>query len=641
MEALLFSEASYAGGAVNLFFGGANNSSALRTNLVFKSPPYEGGKVRLVFGTETGSEGSGPAPDPVSLTVQAMLPAPTLAMATLFDNRLTTWRDQRVACPYQAAQKTRDSTSSGWRSAKQELGGLDLPWQHAAKSGKATDVPFAISLPTENSSVMPWAIADSVDALGSFAYQKAAAQEASAAGIWELGLPKAVSAQSLMEAATRLQDMKMGVWQIAASLGRVLNDDFGRGRALVLPTEIMPWQVARPPQAGGEVWPIVIGQIDRYVPDPNLLFQCPPLAAPWVLLFGHLPCYLSGTLSAFYILPARFYMTTNTVFAQLLPSLADVPIYAGTTISADVGSYGWTLSATGPTSLYDQLKPLPGQPKQISVTINGLPWLFAIDHPRRATSFGKDVVQITGRSVTALLGSQFARDTSRLNTAPATAQQLAALALDNTGVALDWGLEDWLVPAGAWSHAGTPLEAVQAIAAAAGGYVQSARNAATLQVRHPYPLLPGGVLGGPWNWNGAFTPDVTLAPDAIISISEDLRESPEINAVYVSGATQGVLALVKRAGSAGDLLGSQVTDALITANEAAQQRGLAILGAAGGRIMRRLELPVLTGLNQPGVLSTDQLLGISGASPWRGRVRAVSVSDSRPALRQNVLVEVA
>lgn len=334
-------------------------------------------------------------------------------------------------------------------------------------------------------------------------------------------------------------------------------------------------------------------------------------------------------------------MTINTVTAELLPSLAPVPLYSGATISQDVGSYAWTLSATGPASLYTQLAPVLGQPKVLRVTINGIAFVFQLDSPRRSQSFAKTEVQITGRSVTASLGTGFARETTRLSTNPFNAQQLAAQALENTGVSLDWGIEDWLVPAGAWSHSGTPLAAVQAIAEAAGGYVQSHRTLAQLLVRHPYPLLPGGVPGGPWNWYGAFAADVTLSPDAIISRSVEVRPAAAINAVYVSGETQGVRALVKRAGTAGDLLGAFAVDPLITNGVVATQRGTAILGAGGDKLMHQLELPVLVGAGQPGVLNTDQLIQVQDSPPWRGRVRAVSVKHQRPQLRQNVLVEAA
>ncbi len=357
-----------------------------------------------------------------------------------------------------------------------------------------------------------------------------------------------------------------------------------------------------------------------------------------LLNFGRFPCPVAAVLQ---ILPARYYMTINTVTAELLPSLAPVPLYAGATISQDVGSYAWTLSATGPASLYAQLAAVPGQPKVLRVTINGIAFVFQLDSPRRSQTFGKTEVQITGRSVTAALGTGFARETTRLSTAPFTAQQLAAQALANTGVTLDWSIEDWLVPAGAWSHSGTPLAAVQAIAEAAGGYVQSHRTLAQLLVRHPYPLLPGGVPGGPWNWNGAFAADVVIAPDVIVRRSTEVRPAAAINAVYVSGADQGVLALIKRAATAGDALGSMAVDALITSDVVARQRGTAILGAGGDKLMHQLELPVLVGAGQPGVLSTDQLIQVQDSPPWRGRVRAVSVTHQRPQVRQTVLVEAA
>jgi hypothetical protein len=41
------------------------------------------------------------------------------------------------------------------------------------------------------------------------------------------------------------------------------------------------------------------------------------------------------------------------------------------------------------------------------------------------------------------------------------------------------------------------------------------------------------------------------------------------------------------------------------------------------------------------VLSTDQLVEVSDTVPWRGRVRAVSVTANSPSVRQNVLIEVA
>lgn len=458
---------------------------------------------------------------------------------------------------------------------------------------------------------------------------------------WQQGAQVAISVMDDFVQLLPFKHHKILRWQDAELLGVLREQPFSVGRWFATHRGL-PWQPGRKPPSGREV-PVLPPEPPTYAPGYDLNFICKclfPKAQAVMLNFGLSQCpeQLVGLLS---ILPARFYMTINTLTAELLPSLAPVPIYAGATISQDVGSYAWTLSATGPASLYGQLAGVPGTPKVLRVAVNGIAFVFQLDSPRRSQSFGKTEVQITGRSVTAALGTGFARETTRLSTAPFTAQQLAAEALGNTGVSLGWGIEDWLVPAGAWSHSGTPLSAVQAIAEAAGGYVQSHRTLAQLLVRHPYPLLPGGVPGGPWNWNGAFAADVVIAPDVIVSRSSEVRPAAAINAVYVSGANQGVLALVKREGTAGDALGSMAVDALITGDVVARQRGTAILGAGGDKLMHQLELPVLVGAGQPGVLSTDQLIQVQDSPPWRGRVRAVSVTHQRPQVRQTVLVEAA
>lgn len=358
------------------------------------------------------------------------------------------------------------------------------------------------------------------------------------------------------------------------------------------------------------------------------------LQPPWVIVVDD----GDETAALITILPARFYMTTHDVYAERLPDLAPVPLYDAT-VSADAGSYCWTLQLSGPASLFDLLAPVSGLPAQIRVTMDGIPWVFAVDGMQRTSAFGKTGVSVTGRSVTALIGAPYLRALTRDNVdADRLAQQLALDALQYSGVDLDWGLTDWLVPAGAWSHQGTPLDAVQAIAQAAGGYLQSHRSAATLLTRHPYSQRPGDNPGAPWGWMTG-PADVDLAPDAIITDGVERRDGPDINAVYVSGTSQGVLAHVKRTGTAGDKLSAMVTDALITHAHAARQRGLAVLGAAGSKYNVRLELPVLTGASQPGVLEVGQLVQVNAASPWRGRVRAVSAAYKRPTLRQTVTLE--
>lgn len=334
-------------------------------------------------------------------------------------------------------------------------------------------------------------------------------------------------------------------------------------------------------------------------------------------------------------------MTTHSLVAFRLPDMAPIPLY-DCTLSADVGSFAWQFSASGPESLFSLLAPTMGPsaalPQLIQITLDGLQWVFLVESLKRDHTFGKRSISISGRSQTALVGAPWMRDASFNNASPANAEQLAAQVLDLSGVAVNWGITDWLVPSGAWSFAGNRLAAVQAIAEAAGGYLQSHRSTATLQVRHPYPPMPGGDNGGPWNW-GLGAADVELAPDAVITSAIERRDGADINAVYASGTSQGVLALIKRAGTAGDKLAVLQTDALITASQAAQQRGLAVLGKAGPQYAVSLELPVLTGLGQPGVIDVGSLVQVNEATPWRGRVRSVSVNAAMPKARQIITLE--
>jgi hypothetical protein len=429
-------------------------------------------------------------------------------------------------------------------------------------------------------------------------------------------------------------------WQLASRWQALASAHHGSG----LPVSARlcaPWQVARPWPSGKEVWPPIDPNagLPRVI-DTNLVFACPPWAGgPVHLVFGR-NC-IAGPIApgaTLFILPARFFMAVHTLTALRLSDGAPVPIF-DVSLSSDAGSFAWTFSASAPASVFEQLAPAAGLPAQIRITLDGMPFVFVVDSLQREERFGQRGVRIGGRSATALLARPYSREASRLNTAQRTAQQLAEEALEFTGVSLDWALEDWLIPAGAYSHLGTPLAAVQAIVEAAGGYLQSHRALPQLLARHPYPTLPGGIPGGPWNWGGAFAADVELAPDALITQSIERRDGPDINGVYLRGANQGTFALVKRTSTAADKLAALVVDPLITATEAAQQRGLSVLGAGGPKHLVSLSLPVLTGPGQPGVLDVGQLVQVNAAQPWRGRVRSVSVNAKMPTARQTVALE--
>jgi len=478
----------------------------------------------------------------------------------------------------------------------------DAPWQRAAPLDRFEALPWVITAPADDRRVAPWGGPYTPTSFEPAAPWAVAMRtdEAAAAPWGRFERLLQIEPESGWGVSRAMDEAALAPW---GAFGRMQN---------VLPRA--PWGMAR------------VSDLDQAAPWSRFTR---PLSPGWMVVVPSDPGPVPDAL--FYILPARFYMTVHNLYAERLPDSADVPIYEAT-IGADAGSFAWSFTASGPPALFDLLAPVDGLPAQIRIMVDGIAFVFAVESRRRTEKFGQRAVSIAGRSATALVGAPWQRETARSAADPYTAQQLAAAALDLSGVALDWGLTDWLVPAGAWSHQGTPLAAVMAIAQAAGGYVLSHRSAPTLLTRHPYPTAP-------WSW-GAGAADVELAPDALITVAAEERGGNDINAVYASGTTTGVLARVLRTGTAGDKLAAMVTDPLITHVDAARQRGLAVLGAAGAKQAITLELPVLTGAGgDPGILDVGQLVQINAATPWRARVRAVSVSARMASVRQSVTLE--
>lgn len=605
-------------------------------DLIFNSPPTPAGSANLVF----GGTASAPPPPPVFITQSIHFAAPGFGMAVVYDNRVARSLSSRTSAAHQVANQAFTTTTSSWALSSPQIVQAQALWGTAKPLQTSATVPIQPAQQNTQSAAIPWQKGAALQAQANGAHQAAIPYQAAATALWQIARQTAATSSAGHQAATRLHADLQALWQLAQQASQQLAVPSGRSTRNRSTAPVLVWQIAGQARGGRSVWPPVVSVPAPFVPDANLLFQCPlNTSTPLELLFGSHPCSNLQPAATFFILPARFYMTTHNLIAHRLPDLAEVPLY-DCTVSADVGSFAWQLSASGPESLFTQLAPTEGAalPQQLQITLDGLVWVFAVESLKRSHQFGKRSVAIGGRSVTALVGAPWLRDRSFNNQAAANAQQLAAQALDLTGVALDWGITDWLVPSGAYSYAGTPLGAVQAIAQAAGGYVQSHRSAAALQVRHPYPPRPSGDSGGPWNW-GLGNADIELSPDAVITSSIERRDGADINGVYVSGTTQGVLAWVKRAGSAGNLLAAQQTDALITASQAAQQRGLAILGKGGAQYAVGLELPVLTGPGQPGVIDVGSLIQVNEPTPWRGRVRSVQVNAAMPTARQTITLE--
>lgn len=444
--------------------------------------------------------------------------------------------------------------------------------------------------------------------------------------------------------ATQWQDMlhdrrkaTASTWQPAARASREWHGSFGPGRPA--PVGWVPrWQVGIRPPAGISVLP----------PGPAADDPCyvPPAGGAVHLLFKDAPggpnlvfvCDRHGggqePPTATVVPIKRVYVVLNNVTLRRVDNNAVLPTLS-LSVSIDADSWVWSFAATLPGAALADLQPSSaGDPVVLEASINGTKYRLLAESPTREREFGTSVVRIQGRGIAALLDAPYAPVQVFGNTQQRSAQQLMTDVLTLNGVSIGWsvawGLTDWPVPAGAWSHQGTYISAINQIAAAAGGYVQAHPTQQTLRVLPRYPVAP-------WAWAGA-TPDIELPAAVVLRESIEWTDKAAYNRVYVSGTGTGVLGQVTRAGTAGDLLAPMVTDNLITHADAARQRGLAVLADGGRQAAVTLRLPVLaeTGVIAPGTL----VRYVDGSVTRVGLVRSVDVqADGGPEVWQSIGVE--
>lgn len=330
----------------------------------------------------------------------------------------------------------------------------------------------------------------------------------------------------------------------------------------------------------------------------------------------------------------RVYIMTNSATLVRVDDSTALPVLS-LSAATDADSWAWRVDVTLPASAMDAVMPgMDGAPVLLQATINGHSVRWLAESVSRDRVFGSSRIRVTGRSPSALLAEPFAVAYAYASADAITAQQAALAAITTAGLpagwSLGWHITDWLLPAGLWQHQGSPMSAVQRIAAAAGAYVQTDRTTQVLHISHRYPASP-------WDWD-ALTPDVVLPIAPVLREGVEWVDKPAYNEVYVRGQAVGVNGHIVKTGTTGGLLAGDVVDDLITHADAARQRGRAVLGDTGRQQRISLSLPIN---DDTGLLAVGQLIDVTeGLATRRGLVRSVALSYATPKARQTVEVEV-
>lgn len=397
----------------------------------------------------------------------------------------------------------------------------------------------------------------------------------------------------------------------------------------------IPWQHATRP-APGRWWPLyeppgltlVIPCSGPYTPPP---LRCPVLLGPdWI---NQPPCPPEPGHQTIIIPVLEAYHVINQV--QLARLTDGAPLRTNTlTASLDAQSWAWGWSATIPAEQLPLVRPnTNGDPVEVLATLNGTSLRLVVESIARDRRFASATLRIGGRGRAAWLADPHSPIQTRYNTQARTAAQLLddALTLNGTSIgwAVDWRAADWLVPAGAWSHTGTYIDAAKRLAEAAGAYVQAHDTAATLRILPWYPALP-------WQWSTT-PPDIEIPEDVCEVEGIEWLDKPAYNAVYIVGGEAGRSDRIKRAGSAADHYAPTVIDPLATAPEMTRARGGQILADTGRQAHITLRLPVLpeTGIIKPGQLVRYQEQG----TEHLGLTRAVTLQHDFPHLWQTIKLE--
>lgn len=479
-----------------------------------------------------------------------------------------------------------------------------LSWAVAHGQATLSRAPWGVATATDTTAAAPWGeYADHPASAAALPWGVAATADRAAVAPWGryAGRPAATAAPS-WRTAYRSDDVLVVPWgeyrQAARDLVAVVNPAHERGAHWHL-----PWvRYSRQLNPG---WGVV-------VPD------------------GAPPTDEHGTV----IVPVLEYYLVLNEFTCVRADTGEVIDVSAFSANLDADSWCWSWSASLDGALLPRVRaPAPGELVELVATLNGIPLRLAVERIGRDRRFASSQLRISGRGRAAWLDAPYSPVSTRYNTETRTAQQLLADALTLNGVsigwAVDWQIDDWTVPAGAWSHVGTYKEAATRIAEAGGAHIQAHDTAQTLIVKPRYPLAP-------WAWMDA-TPDLVL-PEAVCE-TEGIEwvEKPGYNAVYVVGAAGGRRDRIRRTGTDAANVAPTIVDPLATDPIMTRSRALAVLADTGRQAHISVRLPVLpeTGIVCPGTLVRYTESG----NPHIGLTRAVSIERNWPELWQTVRIE--
>lgn len=334
--------------------------------------------------------------------------------------------------------------------------------------------------------------------------------------------------------------------------------------------------------------------------------------------------------------PLDTYIMLNTITA----TCGDITLNPlSASVKTDMNGYCWqgeiALSPDDFGALNLMNTPL-GQEKIITLTINGDTFRFMAENISDHRAFGQRSYTVSGRSLTAKLGADYAICKTGFIGQDLYASQLVQSAIADTGFTLEWQTVDWLIPANTYTLADkTPIAVIMDIAHAVGAFVVSHPAQNILYVRPKYKLPA-------WQLKSA-TADFSVPANMILSVSGQKHTQTQANGVFVLGEGENAVgAHIVRTGT--DALPE--TDALshcvYTDLIACEAAGIAALSDTGNHKTETVTLPIMKKYQLP-LASLGQIWRFTEPSAaFIGIIESISIKvgieNQAPKITQQIAV---
>ena len=448
-------------------------------------------------------------------------------------------------------------------------------------------------------------------------------------------------AQAYSSASSYLSRCSQGQWQVAPQLGHCHESMIGaaaainrcqRGQykaAIPVPWEYYPLPLPKPPPTG-RVCPIRPPS-DRL----PLTFRRRVQTLDSSIIPLSFACWddeTAGistkiTISKAYIMQNHISCTIDGKAVNLLSA----------NIKTDMASYCWQGEITIAPADFAKIDrdKAKGDEPLIELNINGTRWVFALEDVRDNRQFINNSYSLSGRSITARLGADYAKSKAGAIKEPLYARQIADKVLQYTDFSIAaWEIADWLIPADTYDLGGkTPLAVIADIATCAGGFVESDKVAQKLSIKPRWTAAA---------WEVVSAKAAVIAPSSVIvSLSGALQTQPRYNAIRLHGNAKGKL--IYRQNEDRALEAGVQQHALYSDDAPMIAQGKALLSDSGKHKQETLKMPWHEAKNIPlaklGEVWQVQEMG----DTWQGIVQGISIEVSldnvAPTIWQNIVLD--